>query len=243
MDQTARNHVLVLRTRVAALFSAQVAAMSEAADFQDLEAGRASRERYDAFLENVARAHLRSPQLVAFLYSIAPPAAAESVLHNLLEELGLEDEGDVAHPALLRELIVGAGLGHRLPEIEWLAKDDLRRVVVDPILYGTLRDVGLAALTEIVAFEFMLSRLSSRIATALERHRGLAASTLRWFTHHSEVDVAHAEQGLDGLAAYVRYYGIPEDEALTIVEMTLRENVFLRRYFRESLAASTGSGR
>ena len=107
--------------RVAALLSAQVAAMAAAADFQDLEAGRATRERYDAFLDNVARAHLRSPQLVAFLYSIAPPAAAESVLHNLLEELGLEDKSDVAHPSLLRELIVGAGLGQRLPEIEWLA--------------------------------------------------------------------------------------------------------------------------
>lgn len=231
------------RTYVATLFSAQVAALTASAEFQDLETGLAPRGHYDAFLENVARAHLRSPQLLAFLYSIAPPAAAESVLHNLLEELGREDDGSPAHPTLLRELIVDAGLGHRLPDIESAADGDLRSVVVDPILYGTLRDLGLAAFTEIVAFEFMLSRVSGRIAAALARHRGLATSRLRWFTHHSEVDVAHAEQGLDGLDAYVRYYAVPEDEARTIAEMALRENVFLRRYFREALAAPGRSGR
>ena len=241
MDQAVRNDAV--RTRVATLFTAQVATLTASAEFQDLETGRASRAQYDAFIENVARAHLRSPQLLAFLYSTAPPASARSVLHNLLEELGLEDETGIAHPALLRELVIGAGLERRLVEIEASAEDDLRRVVVDPILYGSLRDLALAALTEIVAFEFMLSRVSSRIAAALARHRGLTPDALRWFTHHSEVDVAHAEQGLDGLAAFVRYYGVPDDDALTIVEMTLRENVFLRRYFRESLAAPAGSAR
>ena len=241
MDQTSTS--ASLRTHVATLFGSQVAALTASAEFQDLETGRAPRARYDAFLENVARAHLRSPQLLAFLYSIAPPAATESVLHNLLEELGREDDRGPAHPALLRDLLADAGLAHRLPDIESAADGDLRSVVVDPILYGTLRDLGLAALTEIVAFEFMLSRVSSRIAAALARHRGLTTSALRWFTHHSEVDIAHAEQGLDGLAAYVQYYAVPEDEARTIVEMALRENVFLRRYFRESLPASGRSGR
>jgi pyrroloquinoline quinone (PQQ) biosynthesis protein C len=228
----------MVRTRIAELFDSQVATFIAATEFQDLEAGRAAREQYDAFIEDVARAHLKSPQLLAFLYSIAPPASTGAVLHNLLEELGMEDETGTAHPALLRELVVGAGLASRLPEIEARAEDDLRRVVADPILYGSLRDVGLAALTEIVAFEYMLSRVSRRIATALERHRGLAPATLRWFTHHSEVDRAHAEQGLDGLDAYVRYYGLPVDEALTIVEMTLRENVFARRYFRPAVGSA-----
>ncbi|MBI2467990.1 MAG: iron-containing redox enzyme family protein, partial [Candidatus Rokubacteria bacterium] len=108
---------------------------------------------------------------------------------------------------------------------------DLRRIVVDPILYGTLRELGLAALAEITAFEYMLARVAGRIARALARHRGLAPAALEWFTHHSEVDIRHAEEGLANLEAYLRYYEFPEAEALTIVEMTLRENVFVKRYF------------
>jgi len=128
-------------------------------------------------------------------------------------------------------------LGHRLAAIDAQATGDIRRVVTAPLLYGTLREVGLAALTEIVAFEFMLSRVSGRIARALATHRGLPVPALEWFTHHSEVDVRHAEQGLADLGAYAAYYEFTHDEALTIVEMTLRENVFARRYFRESIPA------
>ena len=76
------------------------------------------------------------------------------------------------------------------------------------------------------------------MAAALARHRGLTPPALGWFTHHADVDIAHAEQGLDALEAHVRYYGLRDDEALTIVDMTLRENVFRRRYFRASLAMS-----
>jgi pyrroloquinoline quinone (PQQ) biosynthesis protein C len=108
--------------------------------------------------------------------------------------------------------------------------------VVEPLLYGTLRDVGLAALTEIVAFEHMLSRVAGRVARALAEHRGLAAPALAWFTHHSEVDVRHAEQGLADLEAYVVHYDFAPGEAATIVELALRENVFARRYFRDFVA-------
>src|SRR5438046_896155 len=69
--------------------------------------------------------------------------------------------------------------------------------------------------------------------------RGRAAAALEWLTHHSEVDVRHAEQGLADLGAYAAYYEFTDDEALTIVEMTLRENVFTRRYFRDATAAGT----
>jgi hypothetical protein len=224
------------RERVEALFERQVHSLTGCAEFRALEDGRATREAYDELLENVARAHLRSPQLLAFLYALAPPAAAVDLRHNLLEELGLEDGSARAHPDLLRDLLLGAGLASRLPAIEADADGDLRRVVVEPLLYGTLRDVGLAALTEIVAFEYMLSRVSGRLARALAEHRGLSATTLAWFTHHSEVDVRHAEQGLANLEAYVGYYDFAPVEALTVVEMTLRENVFVRRYFRRFVA-------
>jgi hypothetical protein len=220
-----------LRSRVETLFTSQVEALTSSPGFRALEDGSATTAEYDAFIENVARAHLRSPQLVAFLFSVAPPVAAHHLLDNLLEELGLDKPAARPHPELLRDLLDGAGLHHRLPLLEAQAEEDIRRIVTEPLLYDTLRDVGLAALTEIVAFEFMLSCVSGRIARALGRHRGLGGAPLTWFLHHSEVDVRHAEQGLADLDAYVRYYAFAEEEALTIVELTLRENVFTRRYF------------
>lgn len=231
MDQTA------LRSRIERLFERQVESLTASAEFRALEDGGG---QYDAFLENVARAHLKSPQLVAFLYALAPPATASDLFHNLLEELGLEEPSARAHPDLLKDLLWAAGLGHRLAAIEAQAEDDLRRVIAEPLLYGSLREVGLAALTEIVAFEFMLSRVAGRIARALEAHRGLPAPALEWFTHHAEVDVRHAEQGLTDLVAYARYHEFAAEEALTIVEMTLRENVFARRYFRDFVVPGMG---
>lgn len=226
-----------VRSRIEALYAKQVADFAGCREFQALEGGRATRDEYDRFIENVVRAHLRSPQLLAFLYSLAPPDAAQNLLHNMLEELGIEEEDGTAHPSLLRQLAVGAGLEARIPELERLADGDIRRIVTDPILYGTLREVGLAALTEIVSFEYMLSRVSSRIAKALTTHRGLSVATLLWFTHHSEVDIRHAEQGLDDLESYIRYYEFTDEDALTIVDMALRENVFIKRYFGEMALA------
>jgi pyrroloquinoline quinone (PQQ) biosynthesis protein C len=232
-----------LRSTIETLFAQQVESLTASVEFQALEDGRAEPDRYDAFIENVARAHLRSPQLLAFLYALAPPAAEADLRHNLLEELGLDEDSGRPHPDLLRQLLVGAGLGCRLATLEAQADEDLRRLIVDPLLYGSLREVGLAALTEIVAFEYMLSRVAGRIARALANHRRLPAPALEWFTHHSEVDMRHAEQGLADLEAYVRYYEFLDGEALTLVEMTLRENVFARRYFRDFVAAAAGGAR
>jgi len=228
-----------LRSRIEGLFERQVEEFTASAYFRALEDGGAKPDQYDVLIESVVRAHLRSPQLLAFLYALAPPAATADLQRNLLEELGLGEESGRAHPDLLRELLRGAGLGSRLPVLEAQADEDLRRIVVDPLLYGTLREVGLAALTEIVAFEYMLSRVAGRMARALSDHRGMSASSLEWFSHHAEVDIRHAAQGLANLEAYVDYYEFDPGEALTIVEMTLRENVFARRYFRDHLAAST----
>jgi hypothetical protein len=218
-------------TTVCDLFERHVEAFTNAPEFAALEARGAGHE---TFLENVARTHLKSPQLVAFLYALAPPSAAADLLDNLVEELGLQAALDRPHPALLEDLLGAAGLGHRLAAIRSQAEDDLRRLMTEPLLYGTLRDVGLAALTEIVAFEFLLSRVAGRIARALALHCGLPAPALEWFTHHSDVDIRHAEKGVANLTAYADYYGFADDEALTIIEMTLRENVFTRRYFRDA---------
>lgn len=229
-----------LRARVEALYAAQTVELTEHPEFRALEAGTASREAYDAFLSNVVRAHMRSPKIVAFLYALSPPAATEDLLHNLLEELGIEEEDGTSHPALLRLLCEGAGLADRLPALEKLAEGDIRTLVSEPLMYGTLRDVGLSALVEVIAFEWMLSRTASRIAAALRTHRGLGPEVLAWFTHHSEVDIGHAEQGLDAVRDYAAYYAIDPEDAATIAEMSMRENVFVRRYFGELALATAG---
>ncbi len=92
-----------------------------------------------------------------------------------------------------------------------------------------------------VAFELMLSRVASRIQRLLATHRGLGPESLTWFSHHAEVDIAHAEQGLQHIETYVRYYGIDEEDASTIIELALRDNVFLKRYFRQVSPTTVGA--
>ncbi len=57
---------------------------------------------------------------MGFLFALAPPKAAEHLKHNMLEELGIEEESGVSHPSLLRALATQAGLGARLPELGFL---------------------------------------------------------------------------------------------------------------------------
>jgi len=188
---------------------------------------------YDRFILNVVRTHVQSPQLLAFLFALAPPATAANIRGNLLEELGVAEAGGEAHPALLEKLIREAGLEDRLDDCRASAQLDLRRVVAQPLLYGTLKETGLAALVEVTAFEYMLSQIADRMATALMTHRGLSLAAVEWFTHHGLVDVAHAELGLRNIELYVDYYAIDDGDASTIIEIAMRENVFIKRYFAE----------
>jgi hypothetical protein len=146
----------------------QIDAFVEHAMFRRLEVGDLPAADYDRFVTNVVATHVKSPQLLAFLFAVSPPAAAENVCMNMLEELGISegtDVGhDVGHPVMLGKLLAGAGLFHQLDECHTRAESALRRQVVEPLLYGTLMEVGLAALIEVTAFEYMLARLADRIA-------------------------------------------------------------------------------
>ena len=212
-----------LRAHLEELFEAQTAELVASEPFRALETGAATAADYDRFVAAVVRTHLKATEYVAFLCALGVPESSESRLRNLLEELH--------HPGLLRQMAAGAGLGDRLPELEAQAADDIRRLVVEPVLYRTLGEVGLAAFCEVVAFEYMLARLAGRIAAFLAARRGLGPVTLRWWTEHAEVDVQHAAEGLADLEAYARYYGLANEDGLAIAQLTLRENVFLRRYF------------
>jgi len=222
---------MTVRARIESLFATQVADLTASGEFLALESGSAAPQDYDRFLADVVRTHLKATEYVAFLCALAPPAASQSRLRNLLEE--------VHHPGLLRQLAVGAGLGDRLPELEARAADDIRRLVVEPVLYRTLGEVGLAAFCEVVAFEYMLARVAGRIAAFLAARRGLGPVALRWWTEHAAADVQHAAEGLEDLETYTHYYGLADEDGLAIAELTLRENVFLRRYFRARVVAES----
>ena len=226
-----------MRQYVESLYKEHIEELTNSPDFRALEDGSASRDDYDRFIANVFETHQNSPHFLGFLFALVPPESVERIKHNLLEELGIEEEDGESHPALLEELIRGAGLEAQTTELKHRARTRLDDMVNEPLLYGSLRDNGLAAVVEIVSYEYMLSRVSSRIARFLAKHRGIAEEHLIWFTHHSEVDIQHAEEGLDTIQDYVTYYGFDEAEARDIIDSNMRENVFIKRYFGVDAAA------
>ena len=229
-----------LRSLVESEYGKQTEEFAARVEFQALERGAASRADYDRFIEGVCRSHLKSPHILAFLFAVAPPGEARKLKENMLEELGLDANGaGVSHPSLLVELMKAAGFDEaRCARLEREAEDELYRIIASPILYATLREFGLGVLLETVSFEWMLSRMSSRMASFLRDHRQLPARALEWFYHHAEVDARHAEEGLDAVAGYIAAYEFDPLEAQTILEITFRENVFVKRYFGHRSAGS-----
>ena len=220
-----------IRTLIETQYNAHVQNFAQSSKFQQLEAGHLSPTDMNQFIANLCQAHLKSPQILAFLYSVAPPTAAETIQHNMLEELGLDKEG-ICHPDLLRQLAAAAGFdAHAQNALTEAAQDQLRTLCTDPLMFGTIKELGLSVLLEVTCFEWMLSRLSSRMGRALEVHRGLSPESLAWFYHHSEVDIRHAEEGVTSVVDYVTYYEVDVDELETILDITFRENIFIKRYF------------
>ncbi|HEY0005677.1 MAG TPA: iron-containing redox enzyme family protein [Pyrinomonadaceae bacterium] len=225
----------MIRSLVESEFAGQTEAFAASAAFQSLKSGRAQKQDYDHLIEGLCRTHLKSPQILAFLYSMSPPRAARSLKHNMLEELGLDGEA-VAHPQLLLKLAEASGFEQEtLERLEAESQDELRQMCTDPILFGSFKEFGLVVLLEVTCFEWMLSRLAQSMAGFLSKHRGLTGEALEWFLHHSEVDQRHAEEGLDAVVDYVAYYDFEMDDLRSLLEITFRENVFLKRYFGESL--------
>ncbi len=223
-------------------YSAQTEDFVQSRAFYSLEKGIAARRDYDKFIANVCRTHLKSPQIVAFLYSAAPPEACKNLKHNMLEELGLDEEG-VSHPELLFRLAAASGFDQTAQiELERAAQEELRRIVSDPILFGTLKEVALSVLLETICFEWMLSRTAGRMAKFLGERRGLSRECLEWFHHHSEVDLRHAEEGLQAVVDFVEFYEFDLPDVEIILDVTFRENVFIKRYFSEISLAEKASG-
>ncbi len=222
---------------VESLYRQHTEELVNCAAFQALVDGRATRADYDAFIRGVYRTHQNSPQFLAFIYALCPPKAQERVAHNLLEEMGLEEEEGESHPELLLALISGAGLQAEIESLKVSAQETLRESVCQPLLFGSLREVGLSVMTEVFSFEHMLAHTSSQIADFLAAHRDLSEATLIWFRHHSEVDIEHAEEALLTIQDYVDYYEFDEAEARDVIDLAMRENVYIKRYLStEALA-------
>lgn len=220
-----------VRARVQRQFEAQTASFQASDAFRRLEQGEGTATEYRDFLTNVARAHLNSPRILAFLYAVAPPKASAALASNMLEELG-EDGPESGHPRYLETLLDRAGLSDAVKErVRADSADLIHRFCADPFLFGSLKELGLSVLLEVSSFEWMLSRTARRMGEALERGLKLDRAALAWFFLHAEADIAHAEEALTTIETYVRDYGFSSDELETFLDLTFRENVFLARYF------------
>lgn len=229
-----------IRPHVEAIYTSHIDELKALPEMAAILDGSASREVYDRFIANVIKTHLRSPQFLGFIFCISPPKSLEHVKHNLMEEIGVD--GHESHPELLKSLALEAGLTEEaLAELHESSQETIKSVMNDPMMFGTLKEFGLGLMVEVFSFEYMLSRISTPIATALREHRGLSAEAVEWFTHHSEVDIEHAEEAFVTLDDYIAHYELDLDDAQTIADMVSRENLFIKRYFgTHELAASRG---
>jgi pyrroloquinoline quinone (PQQ) biosynthesis protein C len=199
--------------------------------FKALANGALGSQSYNGFIANICKSHLKSPRILAFLFALVPPSDENKLKHNMLEELGLDEEG-ISHPGLLMQLAEAAGFDEQARlELEALADEEIRRTCSEPILFATLKEIGLSILLETTCFEWMLSRLASLIARFLREHQQLSEQAVMWFTHHAEVDRRHAEEGLAVVVNYIEFYGFEPVDLRSILEVTFRENVFIKRYF------------
>ncbi|HKY06899.1 MAG TPA: enolase C-terminal domain-like protein [Candidatus Binatia bacterium] len=213
----------------------------ESSEYQDLVAGRAPPEAAREFLRNVFRTHYLSSHIVALCFAALPSAAADLLKENLMEEMG-RSEHEQPHSALLLQM--ARALGFAEAEIESLIADARRRLTffcAARVPVATLRELCLAVLLETMSFEFMLSRCSSELATALTDRYGFARPALHWFELHSEVDIRHAEEGVTVVQDYISFHQISDDLFKQIAGSTLGENLFVRHYFPPSARRRTRS--
>jgi pyrroloquinoline quinone (PQQ) biosynthesis protein C len=213
---------------LAPYFEAATFSFAQDPRFQGLEQGVAPSADCDAFLANVCRVHLPSVRIMSFLYSLSAPAAAIALRHNLLEEMGLED-GEIPHSELLRPLAHRSGVPWETLVRE--ADERIRSWIADATHPLGLRGIGLDALIEAVAYEWMLAHLSSRIGAFLQDHYGFRETEIIWYAHHSEADIRHAEQGLDAILAYAQHHRLSPAQLTESLARVLNARLFASAYF------------
>src|SRR5260370_27119152 len=122
------RETMPIRSLVESEYAAQTEAFVGSDVFKSLRSGKAPAKIYDEFIARLCRTHLNSPQILAFLYSLAPPRVAGSLKHNMLEELGL-DEAGIAPPELWRRLAQAAGFARtEAAAFEGRSRDESHRL-------------------------------------------------------------------------------------------------------------------
>ena len=203
----------------------------DSGEYQGLACGEASTETAHEFIRNIFRTHYLSAHIVALCFAALPSNAAELLKENLMEEMG-RSENEKPHSALLLELVRGIGFPEN--EIDQLITDARKRVAIfcaNRMPVATLRELCLSVLLETMSFEFMLSRCSSEIASALTNHYAIPKAALHWFELHSEVDIRHAEEGVTVIQDYLNFHQIPDALFDQIAHFTLADNLFVHHYF------------
>src|SRR5207253_2157682 len=101
-------------------------------------------------------------------------------------------------------------------------RDFIRNEFLTHYLSSYIWELCLAVLLETVSFEFMLSRCSEPIAAALLSHYALPKRALQWFELHSDVDIRHAEEGLQVVLDYLNFHQITDSSFEHILHATFR---------------------
>src|ERR1700724_776937 len=128
MNITCERGTMSIRSLAESEYAAQAEAFASSDIFKSLRSGQAPARSYDDFIAGLCRTHLNSPQILAFLYSLAPPCVAASLRHNMLEELGLDGAG-ISHPELLLRLAQAAGFNQEKQiELQAQSQAELRRL-------------------------------------------------------------------------------------------------------------------
>ena len=204
---------------------------SNSKPFEKLISGKLNRDELQSFISNVFQTHYLSSHIIAFLFATLPSKASELLKENLLEEMGLSQEGK-AHSVLLLDLAGGAGFNDKdIERLIYESQQQLRMFCAKNNPFPTLRDLVLSILLETMSFEFLLSRCSGKIANALQQHYSYPKQSVHWFELHSEVDIRHAEEGIEVIQDYLTFHRIDDADFTRILQVTFGENVFLKRYF------------
>lgn len=217
--------------RIAAALERATQQFRDSEYYRELVSGRATPEGSREFLRNVFRTHFLSSHIVALCFASLPIEAAELLKENLLEEMG-RSQDEKPHSALLLEM--AQSVGFTPDEIGGLIADARQRVALfcaTRVPAATLREVCLAILLETMSFEFMLSRCSSEIGSALTEHYGFSSTALQWFALHSEVDLRHAEEGVTVIREYLAFHQISDALFEQVARFILDDNLFVRHYF------------
>ncbi|HEY3117367.1 MAG TPA: enolase C-terminal domain-like protein [Chloroflexota bacterium] len=229
---------MVTEARIKEIIDQAIGDFASSEPFGQLLSGQLSKDDLRQFIRNLFLPHYQSTRVLAFEYSVHGGPESQLLQHNMLEEIGLDDEG-ISHPALLETLALGAGYSPE--DVQGLidaSRDQARAYYAQQLPFPTLRDLGLAILLESSSFECFLSQYADQIGEALGRHFGFSKDSLQWFELHGQLDLRHAEEALSVIRGYIEFHQLADVHFERIARATFAHNPFMARYFPEAVGGT-----